>query len=107
MRVEMQQLPELLEFDWDIGNRDKNRLSHKVEWWECEEVFFNYPLYTTIDVKHSEKENRFYGLGHTNGKRLLTIVFTLREKKIRIISARDMNKRERARYHEESANIQE
>jgi uncharacterized DUF497 family protein len=46
-------------------------------------------------------------LGHTNGNRLLSLVFTVREKRIRIISAREMNKRERVKYHEESAKIQE
>lgn len=65
----------------------------------------NNPLFTTVDAKHSEEEDRYFAFGHTNGNRLLTIVFTIREKKIRIISAREMNKKERAVYHEESAKI--
>jgi uncharacterized protein len=101
----MQLFPEELAFEWNSGNRDKNKISHKVDWWECEEIFFNYPLFTTVDAKHSEEEDRYYAFGHTNGNRLLTLVFTIREKKIRIISARDMNKKERAMYHEESAKI--
>ena len=101
----MQLFPEELAFEWNTGNRDKNKTSHKVDWWEGEEVFFNYPLFTTVDTKHSEEEVRYFAFGHTNGNRLLTLVFTIREKKIRIISARDMNKKERAMYHEESTKI--
>lgn len=101
----MRLLPNIVEFEWNAGNRDKNKLSHNVEWWECEEVFFNYPLFTTIDEKHSETEERVYAFGHTTNDRLLTIVFTIREQRIRIISARGMNKKERNMYHEESAKI--
>ena len=101
----MHLFPEELAFEWNSGNRDKNKISHKVDWWECEEIFFNYPLFTTVVAKHSEEEDRYYAFGHTNGNRLLTLVFAIREKKIRIVSARDMKKKERAMYHEESAKI--
>jgi len=51
-----------------------------------------------FDKKHSEIETRFYALGHTDLDRKLFIVFTIRNKKIRIISARDMSKKERKIY---------
>jgi uncharacterized protein len=50
------------------------------------------------DIKHSEKENRYYALGKNDINRFLFIVFTVRENKIRIISARDMNKKEKKVY---------
>jgi uncharacterized DUF497 family protein len=74
---------------------------------EGEQVFFNYPFFTTVDTKHSEREERYVGFGQTNESRLLTVVFVIRNRKIRIISARDMNKKERAWYREEIAKIQE
>lgn len=87
-------------FDWDNFNKDKNWIKHKVDFREGEEVFFNKPLKIYPDLEHSSREKRFLGLGRTNKFRKLTIIFTLREKKIRIISARDQNKKERRKYEE-------
>jgi len=70
-------------------------------------VSFNFLFFTSVDTKHSEREERYFGFGHTNRNRLLMTVFVVRERKIRIISARDMNKKERAWYYEEVAKIQE
>ena len=89
-------------FGWDSANRDKNWHRHKVGWWECEEVFFNQPLYVFPDTGHSSAEERYYGLGKTNHARLLFIVFTRRKNRIRVISARDMHKRERKVYYEKA-----
>lgn len=87
-------------FDWDKANQNKNWHTHKVAWWECEEIFFNQPLYIYHDQPHSQKEERYYALGQTGKGRLLFAVFTRRGTKIRIISARDMHKKERLLYHE-------
>lgn len=88
----------LKEFDWDKGNIDKNLVKHKVEFRECEEVFFNKPIKFYFDKQHSQKEVRYMALGITNRQRKLSIIFTNRKNKIRIISARDQNKRERRLY---------
>ena len=85
-------------FDWDKGNSDKNWSKHSVSNAECEETFFNEPFIVNIDHAHSEKEVRFYALGKTNDTRRLFLVFTFRKDKIRIISARDMNRKERLVY---------
>lgn len=85
-------------FEWDEGNQDKNWQEHKVNNKESEEVFFNKPLIINFDKKHSKKEKRFQVLGKTNQERKLFISFTLRNKKIRIISARDQSKKERKIY---------
>jgi uncharacterized DUF497 family protein len=85
-------------FEWDEGNKDKNWLKHKVSNSECEEIFFNQPLIVHFDKNHSTSETRFYALGHTDLTRKLFIVFTLRNRKIRVISARDMSRKERKIY---------
>lgn len=85
-------------FDWDEGNRDKNWLKHGVSNGECEELFFNLPLIVADDTKHSELEARYFALGQTNTGRLLFLSFTIRADKIRVISARDMSRREREVY---------
>ncbi len=94
----MKKLNDLIGFEWDRNNIDKNYKKHKVFWTECEEVFFNEPIIVNDDETHSIKEKRYYALGRTNFNRKLFIVFTIRGKNIRIISARNMNKKEKSKY---------
>jgi len=92
-------LAKITSFDWDEGNARKNE-KHGVSMAEAEQVFFNTPLLVLEDIKHSRKELRFHALGKTDNVRLLHITFTLRGagEKIRVISARDMHRKERAIY---------
>jgi uncharacterized DUF497 family protein len=87
-------------FHWDKGNVDKNLLKHNVENWECEQVFFNRPIIVLDDPKHSGTEKRWAAFGKTDTECFLVVIFTKRNNLIRIISARDMNKRERKFYDE-------
>jgi uncharacterized DUF497 family protein len=86
-------------FDWDDGNSRKNE-KHGVSPSEVERVFFNRPLLIAADPQHSLTEERFAALGRTDEDRRLVVVFTLRDdkSKIRPISARPMNRKERAAY---------
>ena len=93
-------LSQLVGFDWDVNNREKNWVKHGVLASECEEVFFNLPLLLQPDPAHSQKEPRYYVLGHTITGRRLFIAFTVREDRIRVISARDMSKKERSVYEQ-------
>ena len=89
-------------FDWDSGNERKSEKKHSVSRFEAEQVFFNQPLFILLDAKHSQKEERYHALGKANDTRLLHITFTLRANNalIRIISARDMHRKERAIYEQ-------
>jgi uncharacterized DUF497 family protein len=89
-------------FDWDAGNARKSIDKHDVSQAEAEQIFFNDPLITVLDVKHSATERRFHALGHTEGARLLHVTFTFRREDtlIRVISARDMSRRERGYYEQ-------
>ena len=87
-------------FEWDEGNSNKNWHLHQVTDSECEDVFFNLPLIVAADVKHSNRERRFYALGRTENNRWLFIAFNIREDLIRIISAREMTGREQRKYAE-------
>ena len=92
-------LPRIVGFDWDAGNARKNE-KHGVSMAEAEQVFFNAPLLMIEDTKHSGGEPRFHALGRTDDGRLLHIAFTVRSdgRKIRVISARDMHRKERTIY---------
>ncbi len=85
-------------FQWDDGNLLKNWEKHGVSGAECEQVFFNRPLLALPDAQHSQSEPRFFVLGQSDKGRHLFIVFTVRENRLRVISARDMSRKERLRY---------
>ncbi|OGK09522.1 hypothetical protein A2767_03305 [Candidatus Roizmanbacteria bacterium RIFCSPHIGHO2_01_FULL_35_10] len=89
-------------FDWDEGNIDKSWKKHEVHYKEAEEVFQNLPRVLLIDEKHSITEKRFIIWGRTDKNRNLAVVFTIRNKKIRVISVRDMNKKERSEYEKKT-----
>lgn len=82
-------------FEWDSGNDLKNWLKHRVSNAECEEVFFDSHKRILNEALRSGGEHRFILLGRTKKGRLLFIVFTIRTGNIRVISARDLNKKEK------------
>ena len=89
-------------FDWDKGNINKNLSKHRVANKETEEIFSNEPRFIVEDKKHSIKEKRYMLWGITNKERKLTVIFTIRKNKIRIISSRNMNRKERSFYEKGS-----
>lgn len=95
---DMEKLLDCTGFEWDRSNIEKNWLKHKVSPVECEQIFFNQPLMILDDPKHSISEKRFAAFGQTDAGRLLAVILTKRAKRIRVISARDMNRRERKFY---------
>jgi uncharacterized DUF497 family protein len=90
-------------FNWDSGNSRKNE-KHGVTMAESEQVFFNQPLLLLEDATHSQIEPRLHALGKTDEGRALHITFTLRQSGtlIRVISARDMHRKERSVYEQAS-----
>jgi uncharacterized DUF497 family protein len=89
-------------FDWDEGNARKSVDKHDVSQSEAEQVFFNQPLLVLADERHSQLERRYHLLGSTDDSRLLHVTFTLRASGtlIRVISARDMHRKERIFYEQ-------
>jgi uncharacterized DUF497 family protein len=91
-------------FQWDEGNGRKSADKHGVTQSEAEQAFFNEPLLMVADNTHSHNEPRYNALGHTDDGRFLHVTFTLRDQGhlIRVISARDMNRKERTCYEQEA-----
>ena len=85
-------------FQWEEDNINKNLYKHNVENWECEQIYFNEPLIILDDPKHSYAEKRWTAFGKTDAGRRLTVIFTKRDSLIRVISARDMKRKERIFY---------
>lgn len=95
-------LNEIVGFDWDSGNSRKSAKKHDVRQSEAEQLFFNVPLLLLSDSKHSQEEARYHALGKTDAARQLHVTFTLRRggALIRVISARDMHRKERRIYEQ-------
>lgn len=87
-------------FDWNGGNFDKSYKKHGITPNEAEEIFLDNDVLLQEDIKHSQKETRLIAIGKTESENTLFVVFIERENKIRIISARVANKKERRRYEE-------
>jgi len=85
-------------FDWDEANVPKIWEKHEVSPMECEQIFFNLPLVAGRDEKHSGAEMRYYVLGQSDAGRRLFAVVTVRKGRLRVISARDMSRKERKVY---------
>lgn len=96
----MKIIPTPLRFDWDSGNKDKNLLKHHVTNDECEEIFFDPNKKIAKDTIHSTQETRHLLIGQTKKNRILFVIFTIKKSTVRIISARDLNKKERKLYYE-------
>jgi uncharacterized DUF497 family protein len=95
-------LERIVGFDWDDGNARKGE-KHGVSQSEAEQIFFDVRLLMVVDTDHSADESRFHALGTTLDGRRLHVTFTLRDDgtRIRIISARDMHRKERQIYERE------
>lgn len=91
-------LSKITGFEWDKGNIDKSYEKHGITPNEAEEVFVDEDVLLQDDVNHSQKEARFTAIGKTSQEHVLFVVFTVRGTKIRIISARRVNIKERREY---------
>ena len=89
--------------EWDARNADKNWETHEVSRGEAEGISFNRPLVVASELAHSQRERRYAALGRTDDGRRLTVVFTVRAALVRVISARDMSRRERRIYGQASS----
>jgi len=89
-------------FDWDSGNAAKSERKHGVSCREAEEIFHNEPLVVALDAAHSDAETRYHALGCTDEGRLLHATFTVRGEKLRVISIRQMNRKEKSIYESQS-----
>ena len=98
MKFDCLDIESIVGFEWDEGNIHKNENKHGLTWTTIEEVFFNEPLLVVEDFKHSLNECRCVALGRNNFNELITVIFTIRNQKIRVISARAMSKKERKFY---------
>ena len=95
----MRRFNKLVSFEWNRGNFNKNWLKHRITNKECEESFFDQNRKIYKDKLHSKDEERYVLLGKTKKDRLLFVCFTKRGTKIRVISARPLNKKKLRLYY--------
>lgn len=95
-------LKKIIGFEWDKGNIDKSYQKHGTTPNEAEEVFLDEDILLLKDIKHSQGEERFKAIGKITKGNILFLAFTVRKNKIRIISARVANKKERRTYEQKT-----
>ncbi len=89
-------------YEWDEKKAKENLRKHKVSFEEAETVFDDPLSITVADPDHSTDEERWIDIGTSKKKQILVVVYTEREKKIRIISARKATRAERKKYEKEN-----
>ena len=89
-------------FEWDTGNETKSVQKHGITRDEAESVFDQPEAIRALGEQVSPKvgEPRFGILGVTTTGKKVFVCFTLRASGIRIISIREMNRKEREEYAE-------
>lgn len=100
----MKIFPEPIVFEWDQGNSEKNVRKHGVANREAEEAVTNKPTFLFVGERHSQNETRYGLYGKTDQGRRLSIVCTIRKGAVRIITVRDMSKKEKSSYEKIEAN---
>lgn len=91
-------IPEPIQFEWDKGNIDKSFKKHGITNEEAEEVFVCSLTVLLEDEKHSGIEKRYLLLGKSEEGKLLSVIFTIRGRKVRVVSARPVSRKERRLY---------
>lgn len=89
-----------IDFEWDEGNILKSYTKHDITAEEAESVFIDIYLSVAEDTKHSINEKRYAAVGTSISARILFVVYTIRNNRVRIISARPANREERRHYEE-------
>ena len=96
---------EPIEFEWDEGNKEKNYNKHGIKNEESEMVFFDEQSVLSLDSKHSTRERRYQIIGRSELGNALSVIFTLRDRKVRIISARRVNHKEKKFYESKKTEV--
>ena len=87
-------------FAWDEDKAKENQRKHRVTFEEAETVFGDPLAKRFLDPDHSEGEERYLEIGHSDKRRLLIVSYTERQGRIWIISCRPATRKERRDYEE-------
>jgi uncharacterized DUF497 family protein len=89
-----------LVFEWDSAKAEENRRKHGVTFDEAASAFADTLSMTILDPDHSETEERFVLVGLSARNRLVVVVHTERDDRVRIVSARLASSHERRDYEQ-------
>ncbi len=89
-----------MRFDWDESKRLENIRNHRIDFLDAQEMFSS-PMIARLDTREDYGEDRWIGVGISNG-RVLVVAFTEREggEIVRIISLRKALNHERKAFQE-------
>lgn len=87
------------QFEWDQGKNRANRAKHGISFEEAIAIF-DGPVFTARDHRRDYGEKRFISYGRLSQRVVVAVVHTFRGERIRLISARTANRKERQAYYE-------
>jgi hypothetical protein len=85
-------------FDWDPRKARSTLLRRNIPFAEAASVLDDWRQVTVEDIEHSLNEQRWTTIGLSSRAELLVVTWTVREGRVRLISARRATKRERNVY---------
>jgi uncharacterized DUF497 family protein len=91
----------LMKFEWDEEKAKANVSKHGVSFDEAKTVFDDLLYVDFFDPDHSDDEERYIIVGHSERNRLLVVSYTERGRRTRLISAREATRQEQDAYEEE------
>jgi hypothetical protein len=92
-------IKKIMEFEWDIDKNQANQKKHQISFEEAAEIF-RYPTYEIVDTRVGYGETRYIAIGSNSRMTIMTVVYTEREGRLRLISARRANKQEKRLYYD-------
>ena len=91
----------MVEFEWNPAKASANVRKHRVSFLEAATVFCDPLAITIFDPEHSHDEDRYITIGVSPSGRVLMAAHTDRGGRVRIITARELTRKEREAYEDE------
>ena len=87
-----------MEFEWDENKNKSNQEKHGIDFNDAKEVFNDENSKVSQDLRKDYGEIRWRIIGKIYGS-IISVIYTMRDKAVRIISARKASRKERGEYN--------
>ena len=87
-----------MEFEWDENKNKSNQDKHRIDFNDAKDVFKDENSKATKDIRKDYGESRWKIIGKIYGS-IISVIYTIRDKAVRIISARKASRKERDEYN--------
>ena len=100
--VRQQRIIIVVEYEWDDNKNQQNQAKHGIDFYDAIHIFSDSDRTEWLDDRKDYREKRYRMVGLVFG-RLLTVIYTLRSGRHRLISARRASRHERETYYHQKS----